>query len=52
MQIKTFRSLSMPSLDQRVNEFIKNPSIEIVDIQFKMPIFDCGAMILYKEKEA
>lgn len=42
----------MPSLDQRVNEFIKKPSIEIVDIQFKMTIFDCDAMLLYKEKEA
>ncbi len=49
MKTKTFRSMFNHALDNKINAFIQQHHIEVVDIKFSVSIFDIGAMILYKE---
>jgi hypothetical protein len=39
------------SLNKKVNDFLEDQTIEIIDVKFSMTIFDHGVMILYKKKE-
>ncbi|MFC0562245.1 sporulation protein Cse60 [Halalkalibacter alkalisediminis] len=50
MKVKTFYGWSEKGMDKKVNEFLKDTSIEIVDIKFSSPIFFFSAMVIYKEK--
>lgn len=36
-------------LDKKVNKFMENNTIEIIDIQFSASLFFMGAMIIYSE---
>lgn len=49
MKIKTFRSLTYIGIENKVNEFLKDTSIEIINVKFSTTIFDYGVMVLYKE---
>ncbi|MGM8363930.1 hypothetical protein ACLIBG_00480 [Virgibacillus sp. W0181] len=50
MKIKTFYGFSEKGLDKKVNEFLNDYSIEVVDIKFSTPIFFFSAMVMYKER--
>ncbi|MGD6846665.1 hypothetical protein [Rossellomorea aquimaris] len=51
MKITTFRSMTESGLNKKVNNFLENQTIEIIDVKFSITIFDYGVMILYKKKE-
>ncbi|WP_155767488.1 sporulation protein Cse60 [Sporosarcina ureilytica] len=50
MKVKTFQSWSESKMDKKVNDFLSNHSIEIIDIKYASPIFFFSAMVIYKEK--
>ncbi|MGM0852891.1 MAG: hypothetical protein ACQEWI_09830 [Bacillota bacterium] len=50
MKISTYRSMTESGLNKKVNDFLEDQTIEVIDIKFSMPIFDYGVMILYKKK--
>lgn len=50
MKVKTFQAWSEKRMDMEINEFLSDPSIEIVDITYSSPIFFFSAMVIYKEK--
>ncbi|MFE8700833.1 hypothetical protein ACFYKX_09420 [Cytobacillus sp. FJAT-54145] len=49
MRIKTITGWSEKDFDKKVNEFLNDTTIEIVDIKFTNPIFFYSAMVIYKE---
>jgi hypothetical protein len=50
MKVKTFIGWTEKGIDKRVNEFLEDSSIEIVDIKFSFPLFLFSAMVIYKDK--
>lgn len=52
MQVKTFYGYSEKSLDRKINEFLEDSSLEVIDIKFTAPIFYFCAMIIYKKANA
>lgn len=51
MKVKTFTAWSDNRLDMKINAFLDNNSIEVIEVKFVSPIFYYTAMVLYKEKE-
>ena len=55
MKVKTFRSSSTIELDNRINDFISSPDIEVIDIKFstgsKQGFVHFSTMVIYKDKE-
>lgn len=49
MKIKTFYDLDNKKLDEKVNAFLDNSNIEMVDIKFRTGIFFFAVMVLFKE---
>ena len=52
MRVKTLSGWSEKSLDRKINEFLENPSVEMVDIKFATPIFFFSAMVIYKTTDS
>jgi hypothetical protein len=50
LKVKTFYGWSEKGMDKKVNEFLSDTSIDIVDIKFSSTIFYFSAMVIYKEK--
>jgi len=50
MRVKTFYGLSEKKMDQRINDFISDNYIEVVDIKFSTAMYFFSAMVIYKEK--
>lgn len=50
MKVKTFASYTESSLDKKVNEFLSNPSIEVIDIKYSAFSY-LSTMIIYREKD-
>lgn len=50
MKAKTIVGWSDESFDKKLNEFMSDPNIEIVDVKFTNPIFYYSALILYRDK--
>lgn len=48
LRIKTFYAWSEKSMDKKVNEFLEEPTLEIIDIKFPTPVFYFCAMVMYK----
>ena len=48
MRVKTFVGWSENNLDQKVNGFLEDSTLEIVDIKFAIHFFFFSAMVLYK----
>ena len=48
MKVKTFVGWSENNLDQKVNGFLEDSTLEIVDIKFAIHFFFFSAMVLYK----
>ncbi|GAB2753866.1 hypothetical protein GCM10027174_31530 [Salinifilum aidingensis] len=48
MKIKTFYSSNPEKLDRRVNEFLDDPAIEVVDVQLSSNVFTAWVLIQYK----
>lgn len=48
MKVKTFYGWSEKSMDRKINEFLEETGLEIVDIKFATPIFFFSAMVIYK----
>lgn len=48
LRIKTFYGWSEKDLDRKVNEFLSENTIEVVDIKFSTPIFVYSALVMYK----
>lgn len=48
MKVRTFNCWSDKNLDDRVNQFLSNENIEVLEIQFSTTIFTFNAMIIYK----
>lgn len=48
MRIKTYRSMFTHALDNKINEFIRQNNIEVIDIKYSVSMFDVSAMIIYK----
>ncbi|WP_167553196.1 hypothetical protein [Evansella clarkii] len=49
MKAKTIVAYSDSGFDKKLNAFLSDPAIEIVDVKFSSPIFSYTALILYKE---
>jgi len=49
MRVKTITGFTESGLDKKVNKFMGNNTIEIIDIQYSASIFYMGAMIVYSE---
>ncbi|WP_187442777.1 hypothetical protein [Rossellomorea vietnamensis] len=50
MKVKTITGWTEESLDNKVNEFLNDPAIEVVELKFSSTIFSYSVMILYKNK--
>lgn len=48
MRVKTFYGYSEKSIDRKINEFLEDAALEIIDIKFSAPIFYFSAMVVYK----
>lgn len=51
MRVKTFTAWTETGLDKKVNEFLQDSSIEIIEVKYASPFFVYSVMILYKQKE-
>ncbi|MGM0843430.1 MAG: hypothetical protein ACQEUT_00530 [Bacillota bacterium] len=49
MKVKTITGWTEDSLDKKVNEFMKDTEIEVVNLHFSSTIFSYSVMILYKD---
>ncbi|HLR42903.1 MAG TPA: hypothetical protein VK067_06670 [Pseudogracilibacillus sp.] len=49
MRVKTITGFTESGLDKKVNKFMENNTIEIIDIQYSASLFYMGAMIIYSE---
>lgn len=49
MRIKTITGFTESGLDRKVNKFLENNTIELIDIQYAASLFYMGAMIVYSE---
>lgn len=53
MKIKIIQSLSSErKLEQKVNGFIQNTNIKVLEIQYKPSILAYSAMIIYEDKNS
>lgn len=51
MKIKIIQScLSETKVEQKVNVFIQNTNIKVLEIQYKPTIWVCSVMIVYEDK--
>jgi len=50
LRVKTFYGWTEKRMDKKINEFLSNKSIEVVDIKFASPLLFFSAMIIYKGK--
>ena len=50
MKVKLVTSMSENSLEKKVNGFMANPAIEVVQLQFQAHLFGFAVLISYKEK--
>ncbi|MGM8215395.1 sporulation protein Cse60 [Bacillaceae bacterium W0354] len=48
MKVKTFSAATEKTLDKRINQFLNDPSLELIDIKFSYSIFTFSAMVIYK----
>lgn len=48
LRVKTFYGWSEKSMDRKLNEFLEDSALEIIDIKFATPIFFFSAMVMYK----
>jgi hypothetical protein len=51
MRVKTIYGWTEARMDEKINEFINDASIEVIEIQYASPIFFFSAMITYREKK-
>ncbi|MEE1132949.1 MAG: hypothetical protein UHX00_15130 [Caryophanon sp.] len=48
MKAKTIMAYSERGFDKKMNEFLTNTSIEVIEIQYSATLFGFTALILYK----
>lgn len=48
MKIKIFQSISENTVEKKVNKFIEENDIEVIEMQFRATIFYFAVMITYK----
>ena len=48
MRVKTFYGWSEKSMERKLNEFLEDSPLEIIDIKFATPIFFFSATVMYK----
>jgi hypothetical protein len=51
MRVKTLTSIDTTWLDRKVNEFLAQRDITVVDIRFDTTMFSLSAMIVYEEAD-
>ena len=49
MRIKTLWSMDTTRLDRKVNEFLAQPDIHVVDLRYDSTMFSFSVMIMYEE---
>ncbi|UTR10020.1 hypothetical protein MM300_19400 [Evansella sp. LMS18] len=49
MKAKTIVAYSDSGFDKKLNAFLADPAIEIIDVKFTSPIFAYTALVLYKD---
>lgn len=49
MRVKTLWSMDNNRLDRKVNEFLAQPGIRVVDLLFDATLFSYSVMIMYEE---
>lgn len=49
MRVKSFYAWDDARLDKKVNAFLEQDDVEVVDIRFAASIFYMAAMVLYRE---
>ncbi|WP_192894730.1 hypothetical protein [Neobacillus notoginsengisoli] len=50
MKAKTIIGYTEKGFDKKVNDFLSDASLEIIDVKFSSPVFFFAVLILYKEK--
>lgn len=50
MRAETITGWSAKELDIKLNNFMSNKTIDIIDVKFSNPILYFSALILYKDK--
>jgi hypothetical protein len=49
LKAKTIVAYSDSGFDKKLNAFLADPAIEIIDVKFTSPIFAYTALVLYKD---
>jgi thiamine pyrophosphate-dependent acetolactate synthase large subunit-like protein len=52
MKIKTIKAMSPASLDEKVNKFLENNAIVVIDVEFQATLFEIYVMIRYESSKA
>ncbi len=50
MKVKSFYAISSKSLDVKINSFLQNDRIEVVDIKFSASFGTIYALVVYRER--
>lgn len=48
MQVKAFTAMSEHSLSKKMNQFLNEVSVEVIDIKFSSTMFFLSGLIIYK----
>lgn len=50
MKVKSFSAMTSETLDKKINDFLVNNHIEVIDIKFSSTIFFFSAMVMFNEQ--
>jgi len=48
MKVKLFTAITEIKLENKINSFLSDQTIEIVDIQYSSTLFSCSVLLTYK----
>lgn len=49
MKVEIFSGFTEHSLSKKINEFLNNNPMEVVDIKYSATLFYMGAMVIFKD---
>ena len=51
MRVKTLWSMDNKKLDRKVNSFLSQTGIDVIDLRYDISMFSFSVMIMYEETE-
>lgn len=52
MKVKTLWSMDNRKLDQKVNAFLSQAGIDVIDLRYDISMFSFSVMVMYEDIEA